>query len=144
MVIDEAGIKDLRRGLRAMVRVGKVSSLYPERNTAKVTFEDKDSNVSQELNILNRGAARNKDYWMPDVEDEVVCLFAMNDKNLSTGWIVGAHFSEKHPPQAKSADVMRLDFADGGYVEYDRAKSSMEIHCPGTIRITAGKLYLNK
>ena len=36
--------EELRRGLRGVVRAGTVSSIYPERMTARVTFADNDKN----------------------------------------------------------------------------------------------------
>lgn len=136
--------KELEREIRRIVRVGKVSAVYPEKNAARVVFEDKDNTVSAELRMLHRGAKRNKDFWLPDEGDEVVCIFSANDKHSEIGWIIGAHFNEENPPQVKSADIMRIDFGDGGYIEYDRKNSALNIHCPGTIRITGGNIYLNE
>ena len=133
----------LRRGLRGIVRAGKVSSIYPERMTARVTFADNDKNVSKELPVMNRNAAKNKDYWMPDVGDPVVCLFAQNDKNLSSGWILGTFFNEGSPPQSVSADIRRLDFSDGTFIEYDRASHTLNINCVGVINIKGATVNIN-
>ena len=133
----------LSRGLRGIVRAGIVSSVHPERNTVRVVFEDKDENVSAELPLMNRGAAKNKDYWLPDEGDPVVCLFAANDKNLSTGWVIGAYFDAKHPPQANSPDIRRLDFADGSFLEYDRSTHTMTINCVGQLIIKGATVHIN-
>lgn len=136
-------IKELQRGLRGIVRAGIVSSVHPERNAVRVVFEDKDNNVTKELPMMNRGAAKNKDFWLPDEGDPVVCLFAANDKNISTGWVIGAYFDEKHPPQVQSADKRRLDFSDGTFIEYDRAAHSLTINCVGAINITGATVHIN-
>ena len=135
--------EELRRGLRGIVRAGVVSSVYPERMTARVTFEDNDNNVSKELFIINRCAAKDKDYWTPDVGDPVVCLFAQNDKNLSSGWILGTFFNQGNPPQVASEDVRRLDFADGTFIEYNRASHELNINCVGVINIKGATVNIN-
>ncbi|MBQ7515315.1 MAG: phage baseplate assembly protein V [Schwartzia sp.] len=135
--------KELTRGLRGIVRAGRVSSVYPERMTARVVFDEKDQNVTYELPVMNRCALRNKDYWLPDVGDPVVCLFAQNDKNLSSGWILGTFFNDGAPPQIADKDKRRLDFSDGTFIEYDRAKHRLEINCVGNIYIRGKMIYLN-
>lgn len=134
---------DVERALRGMVRTGTVSAVYPEADMARVVFDDKDETTSPKLHVLHRCSGKNKDYWLPDIGDQVVCLFANNDKNLSTGWILGSYFTEKQPPQVANADVMRMDFADGGFMEYNRALSSLTISVPGNITITGGTIRLN-
>lgn len=122
---------DVERALRGMVRTGTVSAVYPERDTARVTFDDKDSTSSPELHIMHRFSGKNKDYWVPDIGDQAVCLFANNDKNFSTGWILGSYFTDKQPPQAASADVMRLDFADGSVYRVRPWKLHADGKCDG-------------
>ena len=134
---------DAERALRGMVRTGTVSAVYPESDTVRVVFDDKDGTTSPELHILHRFSGKNKDYWMPDIGDQVVCLFANNDKNFSTGWILGSYFTDKQPPQVASADIMRLDFSDGAYIEYNRAVSTLKIQVPGHIMINGARIDLN-
>ena len=38
---------------------------------------------------------------------------------------------------------MRLDFADGGYIEYDRAASSLTVSVPGAVVIKGATINLN-
>lgn len=134
---------EAERLLRGMVRIGTVSSVNVENNTARVKFDDKDGTVSPELHILHRYSGKNRDYWVPDIEDQVVCIFANNDKNFSTGWILGSYFDEKHPPQVQSLDIMRLDFADGSYMEYDRGTHALTINVVGKIKINGATIHLN-
>lgn len=110
---------------------------------ARVVFEEQDRNVSPELPILTRGSGGNKDYWMPDVGDEVLCLFAPNDKNFSTGWILGTYFTAKHPPNAAAQDVRKIDFGDGSSIEFNRATGSLSIKCTGSVTINGATINLN-
>lgn len=129
---------------RDIVRSGVVSATFPERNSARVTFEDKDDNVSAELRILNSGSLKNKHYWMPDVGDEVVCIYATNDENYGTGWIIGACYNKDAVPRVHSQDKMRIDFADGTWIEYDRSSHELNINCIGDIRIKGKNIFLNE
>ncbi len=126
-----------------MVRTGTVSAVFPERDTARVTFDDKDGTSSPELHILHRYSGKNKDYWIPDIGDQALCLFNNNDKNFSTGWILGTYFTDKQPPQVASPDIMRLDFADGTYIEYDRSSSTLTVNVAGPVIIKGATISLN-
>lgn len=134
---------EAERALRGMVRAGTVSSVNPANSTARVEFDDKDGTVSPELHILHRGSGANKDYWLPDVGEQVVCLFANNDKNFSTGWILGTYFTEKKPPQVNNQDIRRLDFSDGTFIEYNRGTHALTIHVKGEIKVNGSTIYLN-
>ena len=135
---------ETERALRGMIRTGTVSAVYPENGTARVVFDDKDDTTSPELHIVHRFSGTNKDYWVPDIGDQVVCIFANNDTNFSTGWILGSYFTDKHSPQVASPDIMRLDFADGSFMEYNRGNSSLTIKVMGQIKINGAEIHLNK
>lgn len=122
-------------------RVGKVSSVNPDNMTARVTFADKNNMLSAELPIINRGSKNNKDYWLPDVGEQVVCLFLSN--GINQGFVLGSYFSDPAPPQISSVNKRRLDFADGTYIEYDRDSHKLNIHCVGDIRIKGANIFLN-
>ena len=90
-----------------------------------------------EMPILTTCAAGNKFYAMPDVGDMVVCLFAGNADQTGTGWVIGSRFNDKSKPNANSQDVMRMDFNDDTYVEYNRKKHELKIGCSGKVVIEA-------
>lgn len=134
---------DTERALRNTIRKGTVCDINPATMAVRVEFNDKDNMPSAELPVLCRGAGGNKDYWLPDVGDQVVCLFENNDKNNSSGWVLGTYFTEKHPPQASNAEIRRLDFGDGSYMEFNRAEGSLKIQCTGPITINGSVINLN-
>ena len=125
------------------IRVGYVSVTYPETHRCRVMFPDNDNLVSGELRILNRGGLKNKDYWMPDVGDEVVCIFPENDGNFSDGYVAGCLFNEKSPPNEQSQDKFRTDFEGGSYIEFDRKSGNLTIHCTGNIKLVGKRIDLN-
>jgi phage baseplate assembly protein V len=134
---------DVERALRGMVRTGTVSAVYPKTDTVRVVFDDKDNTTSPELHVLHRFSGKNKDYWMPDLGDQVLCIFNNNDKNFSTGWVLGSYFTERQPPQVASADIMRIDFADGSYIEVNRAAGSLQVNFTGPVTINGSTIHLN-
>lgn len=129
---------------RDIVKEGIISEVYPERHSARVTFEDKADLVSAELPIMTKWAQENKAYALPDVGETVICLFATNDGTSGEGWIIGSRFHEKSKPNAKSQDVSRIDFQDGTFIEYDRKAHKLQIECVGEIYIKGKMIYLNE
>jgi len=114
-----------------IVRRGTVSSVNAAAGTVKVIYDDKDKALSADLHPLSRGSAGNRDYWLPDVGDSVVCLINPASKNSNDGWVLGTAFSRKQPPNAASADVRRIDFGDGSFIEFNRAPGSLTINEKG-------------
>lgn len=128
---------------RQLVREGVVSEVYPERHSCRVTFADKSALVSAELPVLIPFALANKAYALPDVGEEVVCLFASNADQTGTGWIIGARYSDKVQPAVDDINKTRLDFKDGTYLEYDRANHTLRVEVKGNVVINAERIDLN-
>lgn len=125
------------------LREGIVSDVDTEKHMAKVTFPDKDDVVSAWLAVLTPYASKNKRYALPDVGEEVICLFKPNDNQSGTGFIIGSRFNEKNPPNANSQDVTQIDWADGSFMKFDRSSGKLEITCTGDIVIKGANIYLN-
>lgn len=134
--MDAASIKNL-------VRIGNVSSVNVERMTAKVTFPDKDDLVSSDLKLLNRGSKKHKDYYIPDVGEQVVCIFPQNGggKGSNTGFILGSFFSTADAPVKTGHDVRRIDYGDGSYIEY--SAGTITIHAAGDLVLQGATVRIN-
>lgn len=128
---------------RDLVKEGTVTAVYPERHSVRCEFADKDGLISAELPVLTSWAFANKMYHMPDVGEMVVCLFASNADNTGTGWVIGSRFHDNSPPKVSKQDISRIDFKDGTFIQYDRAKHELQINCTGNIRINGKNIYLN-
>lgn len=116
-----------------MVRAGIVSSVNPATCTARVAFPDMTNMVSYELPVLVRGAAANKDYWLPAPGEQVVCVFMPNG-NVQ-GFILGSIYSEKDKPPVADSNKRNVTFSDGMSIEYDSATHSLSIDAKGPIHI---------
>ncbi len=134
---------ETEKALRSMIRKGTVCDINPATMAVRVEFNDKDNLPSAELPVLSRGGGGNKDYWLPDVGDQVVCIFENNDINASSGWVLGTYFTEKHPPQVADKEIRRIDFGDGSCIEFNRAEGSLKIQCTGAITINGSTINLN-
>ncbi|MEE0457057.1 MAG: phage baseplate assembly protein V [Anaerovibrio sp.] len=134
---------ELKRIVRSMIRKGTVCAVDPKTMSVKVEFSEKDCLPSPFLPVLCQGAGGNKCYWLPDIGDQVVCLYEANDKNASSGWVLGTYFTEAHPPQVADAEIRRLDFGDGSFMEFNRSNGSLTIQCTGNIVINGKMIYLN-
>lgn len=126
--------------IKNIIRIGRVSSIDVNTNTARVAFSDKDDLVSGNLMIVNRGSMVDKDYWVPDIDEQVLCLMQPNasGKGLNDGFILGSFFSAEDPQQESSADVRAVKFSDGTVVKHDRKTGNLTINATGDISIIAG------
>lgn len=126
--------------IKNIIRIGRVSSVDINTNTARVAFSDKDDLVSGNLMIVNRGSLANKDYWIPDIDEQVLCLMMPNKSGLglNEGFILGSFFSAEDAPQERSADVRAVKFGDGTVIKHDRSTGNLTINATGNISIVAG------
>lgn len=126
--------------IKNIIRIGRVSSIDVNTNTARVAFSDKDDLVSGNLMTVNRGSMVDKDYWIPDIDEQVLCLMQPNasGKGLNDGFILGSFFSAEDPQQESSADVRAVKFSDGTVVKHDRKTGNLTINATGDISIIAG------
>lgn len=125
--------------IKNIIRIGRVSSIDVSTNTARVAFSDKDDLVSGNLMIVNRGSMVDKDYWIPDIDEQVLCLMMPNKsgQGLNEGFIIGSFFSAEDGLQERSADVRAIKFGDGTVIKHDRSTGNLTINATGDISIIA-------
>lgn len=130
---------------RSILRVGEVTSTLPEKGKVKVKFPDMDDLISHEMWVVYRKTKKDKEYFMPDIGDQVLCGFLGN--GLEAGYVLGAIYSEKDKPPVECQDKTHHAFADGTWCEYDRKDHKMRVHvegdldifCTGTLSIESAK-----
>lgn len=83
-----------------VIRVGRISAVYPERHTATVQFSDRSGIITKELPVMACRTLKNKFYHMPDENEQAVCAFYGN--GLSEGVIIGSVYSENKQNPEKS------------------------------------------
>jgi len=111
-----------------LFRVGKVSSIDYEKCTAQVVFEDRHDLVSGDLHIIVPLTLKDHAYYMPDLEERVLCIF---DPSAPTkGYIVGSFYADTRLPPIQNKDKRYIKFEDETLIEYDRDIHKLTITIP--------------
>jgi phage baseplate assembly protein V len=116
--------------IKGVLRVGKISAVYPEKATARVVFEAHNL-VSYELSVLQTQTLKNRAYWMPDVGEYVLCAFLPTGN--ASGFVLGSLYSANNEPDLKTNDKRAMLFDDGTYIEYDRAQHLLTVDVPSGV-----------
>lgn len=129
-----------REILKTLIKIGEVSSVNYANGTARVVFDDDDSIVSNDLPVLQTNTLQNKDHALPDVGEDVVCLFLPSGGE--EGFILGAVYAGEVQPAETSKDIRSVTFSDGTEIKYDRAAHLLSVKIDGTT-ITANRENVN-
>lgn len=129
-------MSDVQDVLAQTIRVGFVTARQPE--TMRVQVELKDT-VTQPLSsawlpVLCPRASGDLAYDLPDVGDQVLCLFL--PYGLEQGFVVGAMYGKASPP-VSSGDKWHRRFQDGTVLEYDRAAHKLTAQVQGDVAVKA-------
>lgn len=131
-------ITQLESQMSNLLRVGTVSSLDEEKETARVTFQERDDLVSYDLPVVVRNTLKNKDYWMPDVGEQVLCCFL--PIGMEAGFIIGGYYTNSVDKPAATVAKRVTKYEDGTTVSYDRDSHLLEVNVPasgGQVKVTA-------
>ncbi len=120
-----------------LIRTGKVTSINYRECSARVEFDDAPGNISKELKVLSTNSNKSKDYYMPSLEEDVICIFLPHAP--SVGFIIGSYYSGKNLPD-ESGKVRYIFFPDGTRLKYDLETQILEVDCVGEIQIKSGKI----
>lgn len=132
--------------IKRLIRVGTVSSVNAAAGTVRVAFAAQDDMVTYELPVITRGSKNNKDYWLPDVDEQVLCLFLPNTsgRGVCDGFVLGTFYSRVDAPMESSGDVHAVKYGDGTIIKHDRSTGKLTINATGDIDIIAGgKITIN-
>ncbi len=126
--------------IKKLIRVGTVSSVNAAAGTVRVAFAAQDDMVTYELPVITRGSKNNKDYWLPDVDEQVLCLFLPNTsgRGVCDGFVLGTFYSSVDAPVENSGDVHAVKYGDGTIIKHDRSTGKLTINATGDIDIIAG------
>ena len=116
------------------IRIGEVSSVDPAKCTARVVFDDEDGYVSDDLPIVQRNTQSTKDYWLPAVGEDVVCLFLPCGEE--DGFILGSFYADEIKPPTSSETKRYTEYPDGTVVEYDWVAHALTVTGAEKIKVT--------
>lgn len=136
-------IEALLRELSKYIFIGIVSQYGKTPGTVIVTRPDQDNRTTAELFVLSRCTKETKDYWMPDINEAVMCILLPNasGKGPGEGFVIGAHYSEVDAPAETDTSVRSIRYKDGSYIVNDNG--AIEIHASKSITLTAPKIDIN-
>lgn len=134
---DMENTKAITAKLNNLFRLGTVTSLQEDKALARVVFEDRDNMESANLPVLVRNSLKNKDYWMPDIGEQVLCLFL--PIGMEAGFIVGSYYVNDNTPPVTAGSKRAVEFEDGTTVEYDREAHRLTVDVPES----GGELVIN-
>lgn len=123
------------------MKIGVVTAADSEKCRVRVQFPDRDEVVSYWLPVMQKKTLKDKAYWMPDIQEHVVCLM---DENDEFGVVLGAIYSDADTPPVDSQNKCHIVFEDGTVIEYDRSAHKLTATVQGDIEVEAtGSLVAN-
>jgi phage baseplate assembly protein V len=128
-------VERLEKTLNQIVRVGLVVAVFPDKGTVRVTLPDRDGVVTQELPVMVRKAQEDKFYALPDIDEQVLCVFL--PYGLEQGFVLGAMYSKQDTVPVSSKDKCHMSFKDGTYLEYDRDTHLLTADVKGNVNVVA-------
>lgn len=123
--------KTINNILSKTIRIGKISSVNPSNCTARVIFDDKDNMVSHNLPVRQNNTKKNRDYYLPDINETVLCVFLPNGDQ--EGYILGSYYGDLDTPPVDSTAKRGTKFSDGTSIFYDRDNHHMDINIEGIL-----------
>lgn len=123
-------LRTASQALPDLFKVGEVSSVDTAKCTARVVFDDEDSINSYDLPIMQRNTFGNADYGLPDIGEDVLCMFL--GPGQEDGFIIGSFYAGEVTPPENSQDKRTVVFKDGTRFSYDRSTHVFTATIEGT------------
>lgn len=124
--MDQDGVINI---LQRCIRVGVVSQIDINNHTVRVDFEE-DGATSYDLPVLALNTRLNKDYNLPDIGEDVLCLFLPGGQE--NGFVIGSFFAGEVTPPITNSNVRMVKFSDDTKVKYNRESHDLDIEIEGT------------
>ena len=107
-----------RDAVLAIVKIGEVTDQDPKLCRVRATFDDEDGKTSYWLPVLQRKTLEDKDYSLPDIGEDVLCLF-FNEAE-EAGFVLGSFYAGEIDVPGQSVDIRTVKFKDGSEFCYNR------------------------
>ena len=124
------GVGSSLNRLSDLIKIGEVSSINPEKGTARVVFDDDNGLISYDLPILQRNTLRTKDFHSVNVGEDVLCLFLPSGPE--EGFILGSFYAGEIVPPESTEKRRTTVFEDGTLIRYDMESHVLTALIEGT------------
>jgi phage baseplate assembly protein V len=120
---------DNARRANAVFRVGIVVAQDVETARVRVVFPDRDQMVSWWLWVVFPKTQLDKAYWLPDINEQVLCIMDENDED---GAVLGAIYSipDRIPIEPGTVNKWHIRWYDGTITDYDRSTHTFYFWIP--------------
>lgn len=122
--------EELEQSLARFIRVGEVVSIDTQTHTARVAFKEDNNNVSYNLAVLERNTYDNHDHQMPDVGEDVLCVFL--PCGSEDGFILGSFYAGEVTPPSTNPDERRVVFKDEAFAVHNRKEHTFDFQTENT------------
>jgi phage baseplate assembly protein V len=115
-------------------RSGLVVAQQLSPPSVRVQFPDRDNIISYWLPVLTKNTQTSKDFWMPEIGEQVAVLMDSNDEH---GAVIGGVWSTvDNAVDGTPATTRSTTFADGTVIEYDFDSHTMNVSlCAGGLLV---------
>ncbi len=107
----------LENRLDNLIKSGRVTSINDDKGTVRVEYLESGL-VSDELPVLFKKTRYDKEYDLPDVGENVVCLFL--PIGLEKGYVLGSFYSDRDVTPVKDRKHSVREYSDGSAWGYDK------------------------
>jgi len=120
--------------IKDIFRTGEVVETDPENCLVRVKFPDTDELVSGWLQVVQQQTLKNKHYYMPDIEELVVCIFLGNGP--IAGFVLGAIYNKIDTLPYNGQDTYYTEYNDKTLLQYDRKTHEATANIKGNVSVT--------
>lgn len=140
----EGRISTMEEAMNNVVRVGTVTNRDDKKHRCRVEFKDNDGIISYWCQVIAKKTHKDKEYWLPDLDEMVVCLFLPFGREI--GFIIGSAYNAKDSvPGTATKDRYLFKDSSGNEFLIDRScgktrLTTTEFHIFGKL-VVHGKIY---
>jgi len=136
----EARVARLETLLSMTLRAGEVVARDPKTCRVKVQFKDAENIVTYWCFVVLKKTHRDKEYWLPDVGETVICVFPYFDQKH--GYVLGSFYNDKDlPPTFSGPGQYVIHDESGNVFLVDRQRKQIyliaeQVNIVGNLRVT--------
>ena len=126
-------VEHIQAMLNRIFALGKVVAIDEERGLVRVKLEEHDSLTTYWLPVLYTKTQFDKEYWLPDIDEMVLCVFT--PPAFERGFVLGSFYTQEDTPPEATREKWIKKFKDGTVIEYDREAHKLFVDIKGTAEI---------